>query len=91
MKWVLVNIKAMQIEKVDVSCAVLHIVQELAAGVDSMTKYAFMATESSMNDLKKDASLDMRDLTETFQLLIQLQIHQAVFAFHPIRWKTIRT
>ena len=42
MKWVPVNIKAMQLENVDVSRAVLHTVQELAAGADSMMEYAFM-------------------------------------------------
>ena len=41
-KWVPVNIKAMQLEKVGVSRAVLHSVQELAAGADSMMEYAFM-------------------------------------------------
>ena len=41
-KWAPVNIKAMQLEKVGVSHAVLHSVQELAAGADSMMEYAFM-------------------------------------------------
>ena len=42
MKWVPVNIKAMQLENGDVSRAVLHSVQELAAGADSMMEHAFM-------------------------------------------------
>ena len=42
MKWVPVNIKDMQLENVDVSHAVLHTVQELAAGADSMMEYAFI-------------------------------------------------
>ena len=42
MKWVPVNIKAIQLEKVGVSRAVPHSVQELAASADSMMEYAFM-------------------------------------------------